>query len=402
MVDKQTENNTSQFRLKTNIIIWHIHATESYRTHMDNEFQKCRSVHIESIPLTLLGTKDFSALSAPDLIFIETGEDWISKIVELQNYEFPSGEHESSLIVFGDENDNQALKAALRLGASDFLSENVNIDELMPILKKTAEDKIENSHLGELCLFLNTKGGSGATTLALNTAVNVAMLNQDDVLLLDIDMQFGVIPEYLNIIPKYSITDAISSLRDLDEVSLNGLVSKHSSGLHILSFRHEDGNDEYEKARQLSTLLPLLRQFYAYIIVDLSRGIDHMFSPIFSPATHLFLVLQQSLVSISNATRIIRNLKYDYGVNSEQIELIINRYDQKQSIERKDIEKAIPGFQQHLIPNDFKIVIESTNLGVPFVETKPKSTITKSIQLLSQSFSPIKIEPQGWFEKIFS
>ena len=377
MEKQRGEYNDKCSSLKTNLVIWHIYATEAYDQHMSAEFAKCRNLNIESILLHVLDAKYLLNLSPPDLIFIETVEGWAQKVVELQGYELPNGDNESSLIVLGDENNNEALKTALRLGASDFLSDQIAIDEMMPMLKRTAEEKVANRNLGELCLFINTKGGSGATTLALNTAIDIASSHPNNVLLLDIDMQFGVIPEYLNITPKYSITDAISSVRDLDEVSLNGFVSKHSSGLHILSFRHEDGSDEYEKAKKLSKLLPLLRQFYSYIIVDLSRGVDHVFSPIFSPATHLFLVMQQSLVSISNTTRIIRNLKYDYGVTSEKIEIVVNRYEKRQSIKLNDIEKAIPGVNYYLIPNDFKVVIESANLGTPFVEVKKRSAIVK-------------------------
>lgn len=400
--NRQNEYDENCSSLKTNLVVWHIYATDAYDQHMSKEFSQCKNLNVESILLHVLDAKYLSNLSAPDLIFIETGEGWAQKVIELQGYEMPSGDHEASLIVFGDETNNEDLKTALRLGASDFLSDRVVIRELTPMLKKTAEEKVASRNLGELCLFMNTKGGSGATTLALNTAIDIASSHPNNVLLLDIDMQFGVIPEYLNITPKYSITDAISSVRDLDEVSLNGFVTKHSSGLHILSFRHEDGNDEYEKAKKLSKLLPLLRQFYSYIIVDLSRGIDHIFSPIFSPATHVFLVMQQSLVSISNTTRMIRNLKYDYSVNAEQIELIINRYEKRQSIKLKDIDNAIPGFKRYLIPNDFRVVIESANLGTPFVESKKRSAISKSIRELSHSFAPLQDEPSGWFGKLFS
>ncbi|MCZ8487505.1 hypothetical protein O9992_05330 [Vibrio lentus] len=77
-------------------------------------------------------------------------------------------------------------------------------------------------------LFINTKGGMGeATTLALNTAVEIASYHLNESKPLDIDLQFGVIPEYLNITPTYaSISDAIDSSNDLDEMSLSSLVNK--------------------------------------------------------------------------------------------------------------------------------------------------------------------------------
>lgn len=132
-------------------------------------------------------------------------------------------------------------------------------------------------------LFINTKGGMGATTLALNTAVEIASYHPNEVLLLDIDLQFGVIPEYLNITPTYSISDAIDSSNDLDEMSLSSLVNKHTSGLHVLSFKHENNADDYEHAQKIGKLLPVLRRFYRYIIIDFSRGLiisSHRLSPL--------------------------------------------------------------------------------------------------------------------------
>ncbi|WP_391856203.1 AAA family ATPase, partial [Vibrio crassostreae] len=85
-------------------------------------------------------------------------------------------------------------------------------------------------------------------------------------------LQFGVIPDYLNITPTYSISDAINSSNDLDEISLGSLVNKHESGLHVLSFKHENNADDYEQAQKIGRLLPILRRFYPYVIIDLSRG----------------------------------------------------------------------------------------------------------------------------------
>ena len=51
--------------------------------------------------------------------------------------------------------------------------------------------------------------------VALNTAVEVAIQNRDKVLLLDLDIHFGVGMDYLNINPAHSINDAIANASDL-------------------------------------------------------------------------------------------------------------------------------------------------------------------------------------------
>ncbi|MFV0449284.1 MAG: CpaE family protein [Vibrio sp.] len=401
---KLSRSDSNNIRLKTNLSIWVLYSSDAFKLHMMNELAKCPSLSFESISLHSVMADSFKHFTPPDLIFVETGPNWAQKVVELQNYDGPMLEHSdvnTSLIIFGDESDNGALKIALRLGAADFISHLSGIMELMPLLKNVAEDKIAARKLGQLFAFLNTKGGSGATTIALNTAVEVALQNKDKVLLLDLDIHFGVVMDYLNISPAYSINDAIANVKDLDEMSLHSLVSKHPSGLHVLSFKHENHNENFDKAMQMGRLLPTLMEFYPYIFVDLSSGVDRMFAPVLSQATKVFLVTQQNLVAVKNASRMTKSLTLEYGIAKEQIELIVNRYEKRQQIRLKDIELTLGSLAMHIIPNDFKAAIESANLGKPFVESRRNSSITKSVAELSQTLAPVKSK-KGWLKRLFS
>jgi len=401
---KLSRSESNNIRLKTNLSIWVLYSSDAFKLHMMNELSQSPSLSYEVISLHGVMSDSFKNFTPPDLIFVETGPNWAQKVVELQNYDGPMLEDadvNTSLIIFGDENDNGALKIALRLGATDFISDSSSIHDLIPLLKNVAEEKIAARKMGQLFVFLNTKGGSGATTLALNTAVDVAMDNKDQVLLLDLDIHFGVVMDYLNINPAYSINDAIANVKDLDEISLHALVSKHPSGLHVLSFKHENHNENFDKAMQIGKLLPTLLEYYPYVFVDLSAGVDRMFSSVLSQSSKVFLVTQQNLVAIKNASRITKALTLEYGVAREQVEIIVNRYEKRQQIRLKDIEQTMSGMTQHIIPNDFKAAIESANLGKPFVESRKNSSITKSVAELSQTLAPAKVK-KGWLKRLFS
>lgn len=402
---KLSRGDSSNIRLKTSLSVWVLYSSDRFKLHMMSELSKSHSISYEVISLHGVMSESFKHFSPPDLIFVETGPNWAQKVIELQNYESPEVEEDdvnTSLIVFGDESDNGALKIALRIGAADFVSDQSSLEDLIQLLKNAAEEKIAARKLGQLFVFLNTKGGSGATTIALNTAVEVALQHKNKVLLLDLDIHFGVIMDYLNINPVYSINDAIANVADLDEISLHSLVSKHSSGLHVLSFKHENHNENFDKAMQLGKLLPTLMEYYPYIFVDLSIGVDRMFSPVLSHSSKVFLVTQQNLVGIKNTSRIAKSLMLEYGISKEQIELIVNRYEKRQQIKLKDIEQTITGVRVHMIPNDFKAAIESANLGKPVVESKKNSSITKSVIELSQTLAPEVKEKKGWIKRLFS
>jgi len=399
---KLSINEDKKFTLKANLCVWLVYATEVFRNHMQAELAQCRNLNVELIPLSSFTVDGISSKTQPDIVYIETGVNWAKKIIDLQNEDSNLQGHEASLVVFGNEADNGALRIALRMGASDFLSDKASIGELMPMLKKTAEEKVASRNLGDLILFINTKGGAGATTLALNTACEIASYHNEEVLLVDLDLQFSVIPEYLDVKPKYGIVDILDVLPELDEVSLDSMVTKHNSGVHTLSFLPATASDNYKHAKNFSRLLPLLRQFYSYVVVDLSRGIDSTFASIVAPATDIYLIAQQNLISIKRTNQLINALQFEYGQPRDNIEVILNRFEKRLPIRLKDIENTVADVPLHLVPNEYKVAIECANLGQPIVTNKKKSAIAKSVVEISHHISSPVREKKGWFGRLFS
>ncbi|EPO0009930.1 TPA: AAA family ATPase [Vibrio alginolyticus] len=395
-------DNETHKSLKTNLIIWIVYSTSNFKIHIADELSRCVNINIDWIELDTFNLDFVKNKQVPDLIYIETGESWAQKVAHVYSSDSSLQHNHTALIVFGDENDTASLKMALRLGATDYLSRSVDFGELYPLLKSTADEKIANKKMGDLTLFINTKGGSGATTLAINTAIELSSYAKSKVLLVDLDMQFSDAADYLNCKPKYNINDVIDSVNDLDELSLEGLVYQHPSGLNYLCFNQNDPKGNYKHAVQVSKLLPILRQFYSHIIVDLSHGVEHVYQQIVSPATHVFLILQQNVTSVKHAVSYIRSLELDYGLSSHQVELIVNRFEKKSTISLKDIENAVSGHAIHLVPNNFAIAIESANLGNPIVQSKKNSALKASLAEISHLLESPTKENQSWIKKLFS
>ncbi|MEZ9922288.1 CpaE family protein, partial [Vibrio breoganii] len=211
----------------------------------------------------------------------------------------------ASLVVFGDESNNFELKTALRIGASDFLSEEIGLEGISSILTAVSEDKVSNQNLAELHVFVNSKGGSGASTVSMNTALELAKNKDNNVLYLDLDVQFGAIQDYLDLKPQYGLHDIIDGATELDEISLQTLVTKHSSQLSFLNFQQMHPIENELKARNLHTVIPMLRGYYTHIVADLSRGIEANYGSLISQAKKVFFIAQQSFVSIKNTNDMI-------------------------------------------------------------------------------------------------
>lgn len=146
---KLSRGDSSNLRLKTSLSVWVLYSSDRFKLHMMSELSKCHSISFEVISLHGVMSDSFKHFSPPDLIFVETGPNWAQKVIELQNYESPEVDEEevnTSLIVFGDESDNGALKIALRIGAADFVSDQATLEELVPLLKTRPKRKLQQEN----------------------------------------------------------------------------------------------------------------------------------------------------------------------------------------------------------------------------------------------------------------
>ncbi|WP_418113500.1 hypothetical protein RJD40_11990 [Vibrio scophthalmi] len=137
-------------------------------------------------------------------------------------------------------------------------------------------------------------------------------------------------------------------------------------------------------------------------MVDMSHGIEPVFQQIISPATHIYLVLQQNITSVKHATNLVRSLEFDYGLKSEQIELVVNRFEKNAPISMKDIEETLKNSSVVLVPNNYQLAVECANLGSPIVQAKRHSAIKSALEDLSHKIEQPKEKKQGWFGKLFS
>ncbi|GAM64981.1 type II secretion system ATPase tadZ [Vibrio ishigakensis] len=360
------------------------------------------SATLEFMELERLSEGSLNQSSAPDLMFVQASGDWAQKVSELYSNNGLLQSGNTTLIVFGDESDNIELKTALRIGASDFLSETSSLESLSSLLKTIADEKLSSKNLSELFTFINSKGGSGASTVAMNVAIELAKNEKNKVLFLDLDVQFGAIQDYLDLQPQHGLHDVIDGATDLDEVSLDALVSKHSCGLYFLNFQQLHPIENELKARNLHKVIPLLRQYYTHIVTDLSRGIEANYGTIISLATKNYVIAQQGYVSLKNTNDLLSVLELEFGAPRPQIEVVINRYDKKNQLKITDIEEALGDVRVHVLPNDYKTVNESSNLGKPFALNKKKTPISVAVGHLASSIIPQTEQETSWLKKLFS
>ena len=99
------------------------------------------------------------------------------------------------------------------------------------------------------------------------------------------------------------------------------------------------------------------------------------------------MVVQQSLPHIQDATRWQQILRDQLGISSDNLIVAVNRYNKRAEIQLADIEKALPDSEIVIVPNQYKEVSESINLGIPMYEHARHSAVSRAlIELQSRLF----------------
>src|SRR6185437_10287252 len=73
-----------------------------------------------------------------------------------------------------------------------------------------------------------------------NIAHALTAVSHKRVALVDLDLQFGAIPLYLDLFPKRGVLQALENIEELDETALAGYMVRHASGLDVLGHAADD------------------------------------------------------------------------------------------------------------------------------------------------------------------
>jgi pilus assembly protein CpaE len=203
------------------------------------------------------------------------------------------------------------------------------------------------------------------------------------------DLQFGCLPTYLNVTPRNGLVKALELVETLDAVALEGYVQSHQSGLDILAAAPDSVilPQDVDDAR-VTGLFDVLAQAYDYIIVDLPRYIETSSAAVLDRADRILVVTQQSIAHLRDTRRLMSILQNELGIAGERILVLVNRLDKKSAVSLSDIKTALEGVQTQTLPNDYRRVTESINLGVPLLELGRRTAIAKRFVDLADVVRP--------------
>jgi len=319
----------------------------------------------------------------PQIVFIDLSENIDLGIETIEKITF---RNKNCVILVSSVNVNTDLVLkAMRAGAREFLTQPVMIEDLSTALKK-AKILLENDDgntIGQIISIFSNKGGIGKTTIAANLALKIAELTEKRVCLVDLNLQLGDITTFLDINPSFDISYVVTHLSRIDESFLLSSLEKYKNKeLYILADPPNVEQAEEISSDDITSVLSMLKEMFAYIIVDTSSSFDIKTLTCLDISDAILLISMVNLPSIRNCQRcmdLFQRLEY----KTDKIKLVVNRFNEDEEITIDDVEDALGHEVFWKIPNSYFAVMSAINKGVPISSIAPNSSIDNSFTELA-------------------
>ncbi|MCM2357779.1 MAG: AAA family ATPase [Geobacteraceae bacterium] len=320
-------------------------------------------------------------LTSPMVVMLEiydpaTGVEEIKHILS----RFPR----TSVFVTSAQKSSDLILSAMRAGAVEYLLEPIELADLAEALQKVGRlwvaKPAEPAQHGKVISVYNPIGGMGTTTVAVNLAAAIAA-GGAKVALVDLNLFSGDVASFLDVNPTYTLSSVTSNISRLDSNFLMSVMTKHASGVYVLTEPLEVDETMDITPEQVLRVLALLKGVFSHVIIDTGGSIAGCNQTTFESSDYILFNTVLSLPALKNAKRYLAALAKK-GLRKERVKLVINRYLPRADIQVQDAEKVLDHKVFLTIPNEYKDVIDSINKGMPVVEISPRSPVSKAIERL--------------------
>lgn len=242
--------------------------------------------------------------------------------------------------------------------------------------------EMDKSINGVVMTFFSTASAVGKTLISCNMASELARQGRR-VCLIDFDLQFGDVCNYLQLLPENTMADVQKAL------------TVQGNACHVEEFLTPyEYNDTvfYVLAapKKLEEAYNIKKDYAVQAVKQLQAKFDY----VIVDTTSMFSVLNLALLDLSTIVTFlgivdfiptIKNMKIgsdtlnDLNYDKNKIRLVLNRSNAKTRISIDDVEKLLGEKFYHILPNDFRAASQSIKEGIPLVLKNDMTALSEAL-----------------------
>ena len=312
---------------------------------------------------------------------------------------------EIKVILIAEDVSPASLHQLLREGGDEFvpypLPENELARAIERVLAEPAEApvapemqnklKATGDRNGVVIPVHGMAGGTGATTLAVNLAWELANIDKDKpprVCLIDLDLQFGSTSTYLDLPRRESVFEMLSDTESMDSESFMHSLLSYEDKLHVLTAPTDLIPLDLIGPTDVERIIEMARTNFDYVVIDMPSTMVEWSETVLHAAHVYFATLEIDLRSAQNTLRLKRALQGE-ELPFEKLRFVLNRAPKFTDLNGKSRVKRLAeslGISIEVqLPDGGKPVAQNADHGAPLAEGIPKNPLRKEIAKLAKS-----------------
>jgi pilus assembly protein CpaE len=200
----------------------------------------------------------------------------------------------------------------------------------------------------------------------------------------DLDFQHGSVADYLDLEPRLNLAEIEPRPDRLDRQLLEVMLSYHASGLAVVAAPNRPAEMRSFDPDVVTRLLDLVSSNFEYVVFDMPRTWFSWTDSVLLGSNKLFIVSETTVPGLRHAKQLVAAIKERLG-DGPNPQVIVNRFTQRMfdsGLRRGDLAHTLGDAFLSAIPNDYALVREAIDRGVPLDEVKPGNKITAELKKL--------------------
>lgn len=380
-------------------------ASVEFEQSVRGVFDRQRDLDLELVASSLDGDPRALDLDGVSIVLVELDAANQARVAALQQLAARLAGR-VPIVVVTDVFNETVARQLLHCRIADFLIKPVKPDDLVRACGRASQAAIAAKPAeAQICTFLPAAGGVGVTTLAIQAALLLMRAGSRNVCstcLVDLDFQHGACADYLDLEPRLDLNEIEPRPERLDHQLLEVMLSHHASGLAVVAAPHRPAEMRSFDADIVTRLLDLVAAKFDHVVIDMPRTWFSWTDNVLLGSNKLFIVTETTVPGLRHAGQLAGAIT-DRLPEVVQPRVIVNRFDQgwfASGLRRADIKQALGDAFAGTIPNDYRLVREAIDRGVPLDEVKSRNAIMSDLKKLIMQADPARSKaPQTAAEK---
>ena len=257
--------------------------------------------------------------------------------------------------------------------------------------ERTAQLKTGANKEGAVFVAHGVAGGTGSTTLAVNLAWELALLNPGEtpnVCLLDFDLQFGSASTFLDLPRREAVFEMLSDTEAMDEEIFGQSLLTFEEKLQVLTAPADMIPLDLITPEDIARVIDMARAHFDYVVIDMPSTLVQWTETVLSAAHLYFITLELDLRSAQNTLRFKRALQSE-ELPIEKLRYVLNRApkftDLGGKARVKRLSESLDIAIEVQLPDGGKPITQSADHGLPLASSATKNPLRREIAKLAAS-----------------